>query len=347
MLKKIYIIFILFLCLTKNLIAEQILYLEDNFFPEGITISRNGDIYVGSLKENKIVVFRNKEKNAKIFIPSESNGLMSVIGILADDRNKILWACSSNPGISNYPSDNPMVALKAFDLNTGEPLQSYEFPDTNVWEYVDGEHDIPYSHSANVFCNDIAMDSDGNVYVTDSFNPRILRLNKSQSRLENWFINKAFGGEGFNLNGITFIDNNIYTVKMNSGELFKIEVADNGKPFNFTKIDLPRPLNAPDGIKAIDKNNLLVVENRAKGTWNGSLTKITLSSPIQMEVLKDNLDTPTTVAIKGKTAWVLQAQFGHLFGDEKDVPPGPFEIVGIKYKPSILTSLKKLLGFLN
>ena len=52
-------------------------------------------------------------------------------------------------------------------------------------------------------------------------------------------------------------------------------------------------------------------------------------------------------AIKGKTAWVLQAQFGHLFGDEKDIPPGPFEIIGIKYKPSILTSLKKLLGFLN
>ena len=49
---------------------------------------------------------------------------MSVIGILADDRNKILWACSSNPGVTNYPSDNP-VSLKAFDLNTGGPLQSY------------------------------------------------------------------------------------------------------------------------------------------------------------------------------------------------------------------------------
>ena len=73
---------------------------------EGITISKKGDIFVGSLKENKIVVFRNKEKYAKTFIPSESNDLMSVIGILADDRNKILWACSSNPGVSNFPSDD-------------------------------------------------------------------------------------------------------------------------------------------------------------------------------------------------------------------------------------------------
>ena len=92
-------------------------------------------------------------------------------------------------------------------------------------------------------------------------------------------------------------------------------------------------------IKAIDKNNLLVVENK------GSLTNISLSDPIILNVIKDNLDTPTTVAIKGKTAWVLQAQFGHLFGDEKDIPPGPFEIIGVQYKPSILTKIKKLLNF--
>ena len=316
-----FLFFIFFLILNNQVLAEKRLYLEDNFFPEGITISKNGNIYVGSLKENKIVKFKNENSEVESFIPSNSNGLMSVIGILADDRNKILWACSSNPGVTNYPSNNP-VSLKSFDLNSGEPLESYEFPNSG-------------------FCNDITLDTNDNIYVTDSFNPRILRLNKSQSRLETWFENDAFKGEGFNLNGITFIDNHIYTVKMNSGELFKIDVGDNGKPLNFTKIDLPRPLNAPDGIKAINKNNLLVVENK------GSLTNINLSDPITLKILKDNLDTPTTVAMRGKTAWVLQAQFAHLFGDEKDVPPGPFEIIGLQYKPSILTSLKKLLSFLN
>ena len=312
--------YILFFAFSVNIaIAEQMLSLDDNFFPEGIAISKNGDIFVGSLKENKIVRFKNNEKKSEIFVPSNSNSLNSVIGIIADNRNKILWACSSNPGVSNYPSDK-VVSLKAFDINTGDFIQSYEFPNGG-------------------FCNDITLDSNGNVYATDSFNPRILRLNKSQSRLETWYENDDFKGEGFNLNGITFIDNKIYTVEMNSGELFEIEVADNGKPINYVKIDLPRPLNAPDGIKAIDKNNLLVVENK------GSLTNISLSDPIILNVIKDNLDTPTTVAIKGKTAWVLQAQFGHLFGDEKDIPPGPFEIIGVQYKPSILTKIKKLLNF--
>lgn len=312
----------------KNLFAEKILHLEDNFFPEGITISNNGDIFVGSLKENKIVRFKNKEKYSETFVPSNSNGLMSVIGIIADDRNKILWACSSNPGVTNYPTQNPIVSLKAFDLATGDHLQSYKFPNGG-------------------FCNDIAIDNNSNIYITDSFNPRILRLNKSESRLENWFENKAFEGEGFNLNGITFIDNKIYTVKMNSGELFEIGIGENGKPVNFNKIDLPRSLNAPDGIEAIDKNNLLVVENRTPSTWKGSLTSINLSKEPTIKIIKDNLDTPTTVSLKGETAWILQAQFSHLFGDEKDTPPGPFEIIGIKYKPSFLTSLKKLLNFNN
>ena len=327
MLKYIFIIF-LFSFFPKNLFAEKILHLEDNFFPEGITISNNGDIFVGSLKENKIVRFKNKEKYSETFVPSNSNGLMSVIGIIADDRNKILWACSSNPGVTNYPTQNPIVSLKAFDLATGDHLQSYKFPNGG-------------------FCNDIAIDNNSNIYITDSFNPRILRLNKSESRLENWFENKAFEGEGFNLNGITFIDNKIYTVKMNSGELFEIGIGENGKPVNFNKIDLPRSLNAPDGIEAIDKNNLLVVENRTPSTWKGSLISINLSKEPTIKIIKDNLDTPTTVSLKGETAWILQAQFSHLFGDEKDTPPGPFEIIGIKYKPSFLTSLKKLLNFNN
>ena len=96
----------------------------------------------------------------------------------------------------------------------------------------------------------------------------------------------------------------------------------------------------------VNKNNLIVAENRSEGTWKGSLTMINLAKAT-LEILKDDLDTPTTVAIQDGTAWVLQAQFSHLFGDEKNIPPGPFEILGIQYKTSILTKIKKLLDFKN
>ena len=61
-------------------------------------------------------------------------------------------------------------------------------------------------------------------------------------------------------------------------------------------------------------------------------------------VIRENLDTPTTVAIKNNTAWVLEAQFGHLFGEDKNIPPDKFKIIGVKLETSLLTSLKNLLN---
>ena len=135
--------------------------------------------------------------------------------------------------MTNYPSNEP-VSLKAFDLVSGNFINSYPFPDGG-------------------FCNDIAIDKNHNVYVTDSFNPRILRLNKSKNRLETWLESPRFEGEGFNLNGITYNDGWLFMVKMNSGELFRVGIKENGKPnFLFAK-----PRNAKH-------NATLVLEGKMK-----------------------------------------------------------------------------------
>ena len=83
---------------------------------------------------------------------------------------------------------------------------------------------------------------------------------------------------------------------------------------------------------------MIVVENK------GSLTTFKLNDPIELSVIRENLDTPTTVAIKNNTAWVLEAQFGHLFGEDKNIPPDKFKIIGVKLETSLLTSLKNLLS---
>ena len=59
---RIFLLFVIFLIYYFPVKSNNNLFLEDNFFPEGITISKNGNIYVGSLKENKIVKFKNKKK---------------------------------------------------------------------------------------------------------------------------------------------------------------------------------------------------------------------------------------------------------------------------------------------
>ena len=58
-------------------------------------------------------------------------------------------------------------ALKSYDLVTGTPRGSYAMP-------------------ASGYCNDLAQDARGNLYVTDSFHPRVLRLAPGAAALEVW-----------------------------------------------------------------------------------------------------------------------------------------------------------------
>ena len=92
-----------------------------------------------------------------------------------------------------------------------------------------------------------------------AFNPRILRVNKSKNRIETWFENSSFEGEGFNLNGITYVDNAIYTVKMNSGELFGAYKEAGGKMENF-KEGLDNLLKIGK-IKSDSDGNIMTLEN--------------------------------------------------------------------------------------
>ena len=107
------------------------------------------------------------------------------------------------------------------------------------------------------FCNDITKDNQGNIYITDSWNPRILRLEKGKKDLSVWNKNEIFSGEGFNLNGIDFDGHDsLYVNKYNTGQFFKINLRNK----QLVEIKLPRPLFAPDGLKILDKNKILIAE---------------------------------------------------------------------------------------
>jgi sugar lactone lactonase YvrE len=290
-------------------------------YPEGIAIDSDGSLYVSSLREGRILKIDTHTKKATDFVKPGKHNLVSAVGIFSDTINNFLWVCSSDPGVSKYTGKGS-VSLKKFDLNTSKFLGSFDLPKGG-------------------FCNDITKDNYGNIYVTDSFNPRILRLKHRGKRLKIWIENPAFSGEGFNLNGIDFDGGDtLYVNKYNSGKLFKINI----KTKKILEVKLPRPLFAPDGLKVLNKNNLLIVEGGSTSdpslatAGRGKITQVQLSDSIpegKLKVIADGLDVPSAFAIDDEInmLWVVESQYDHLF-KYKNNPPYSFRILGIELKNS-------------
>lgn len=278
--------------------ANEVPLPGNGFYPEGIAISAEGDLYVGSLATNEIWRLDRQTKKIERFSAPDAN-LLSVIGVHVSGDGRSLYACSSDPKYA-YPGRNS--ELVTFDLQSGT---------------VTGRVDLP----GGGLCNDIAETDDGTVLLTDSFGGRILSLSPGADQLSVWAASPDFSGKGINLNGIAAIGNAVFAVKYNSGELFKFTRTPDG--VTHERIALDRPLNGPDGLERLSGDRLLVVEG-----FSGSVSIIDLATG-SVGVVAENLDSPTTAAIHKEFAYVVQGQLDHFFGMTQ-APPGPFSLKRVK-----------------
>jgi sugar lactone lactonase YvrE len=284
---------------------SEIVVPGDRTYPESLTSTSDGTIIIGSLAEGTIFRVPSGGSTAEPWIAAGTNGSMSILGVLADEQSGTLWACSSNLGafgIQPPGGENP-VALKSFDLKTGEPKGSVSLP------------------AEPALCNDIAIGPDGATYVTDSLNPTILRLKPGATAFEVWAKNDLFvvkGGAG--LDGIVFgPDGNVYADTYHGHGLFKVEVNEDGSAGTVTQLKPSQKLELPDGLR-LHGDALLLVEG------GGRLDLITVSGDAaEIKVLKDGLKVPVAVTQVGDTLWVLEGQLNSLLDPKAGPPSLPFK----------------------
>jgi sugar lactone lactonase YvrE len=279
----------------------------DRFFPEGITVDASGAFYIGSMEDGSVARVRPGMRQAEPFIPSGSNGLVSVLGVLADDARGLLWVCSSDAGNSLLTGTAP-VGIKSFALETGEPVGSYDFPDGG-------------------FCNDLTLDEAGNLYASDSWSPRILRLPAGGDALEVWVEDELFGAEQWSLNGLDVSGASLYIVNQRAGLLFRVGIEPDGSAGLITQLETSQALRSPDGLKVIGDNRLLTAEG-----GGGGMALLTLDGDnAEVTVLSEGLSGVSTFAYWENSAWLLENQGQH-FWDPANAGPDaalPFRIIEI------------------
>ncbi len=298
--------------LTKPVHAETIKIPGEKTYPESITSTADGSVIIGSLGSGEIWRTKPGADSAELWIKAGTNDMLSVLGVLADDRTNTLWACSSNLSEMGVKvgAEKAAVALKSFDLASGAPKESIPLP---------GDRS---------FCNDIVVAGDGTLYVTDSFNPHILRLKPGATQFEVWATDPRFGVKtGAGLDGIAIgADGNVYTNTFNGGGLFQIEMHKDGSAGKVTQLQTTRPLVLPDGLRSYG-DKLLMIEGE------GRLDLVSVDGDkARIEVLKDGYKAPVSVTKVGQTLWVLEGQLPHLF-DPKTGKPDPFQATSVTAPP--------------
>ena len=282
----------------------------DTVFPESVTSTSDGTIYVGSIPNGGVMKVAPGADKAEPWIKGAAFGTRSIFGVLADEKSGLLWACSNDStgfGVAG-PSTVKGSFLKGFDLKTGEGKVSAQLPGDKT------------------LCNDIAVDAAGGVYVTNSFAPQVLKLSATRDKLDVWATDPLFappkGGAG--LDGIAFgSDGNLYLDRFSNAALLRLDVKD-GAPGKATELTASQGLKLTDALRPIEGGKaFLMIEGR------GRLDRVTVSGDsAKIETLKDDLNGPTGVTPTGAVAWVSEGQLNDLFrGGGK--PSLPFDLKSV------------------
>lgn len=276
-------------------------------YPNGITRASDGTLYVGSILSDRILQIKPNGRIETFFQGNED--IFAVTSLRLDEPRGILWGAS--PDVLGTPQANGKILYKphrifAIDISSGKVLQIIMMPDGG-------------------FGNDLALDSQGGLYITDTSRPRIHYLPPKATQLQTWVEDERFRTQlRFGLSGIALRSDGVLFVTMYSdGRLFKVTPRSMGNP-QVEEIELPRRIDGSDGIQLAADGSLIIIEGGIE-SGNGRLLQLhgleTRNNP-HLQILASGMDLPVNLTVAGREVWVTESLFSHRLvpGRETEVP---------------------------
>jgi len=272
-------------------------------YPEGLEYNaKTGKFLLASFREGAVYEVGQDGKHRLLV---EDDRLTTGMGLRVDAKRNRLYVVSSDVGISvRQSSEGKMMkaSLGVYDLTSGEPIN---FIDLGSLRPTGEKH----------IANDLAVDPDGNVYVTDSLAPVIYKVDP-QGNASIFLEDKSrFTGKGFNLNGIIYHpDGYLIVAKKNEGVLFKVPVAD---PTSFSQVEVPQEFVGADGLILLKNNSVAVIANRASGVLTDAVFSLSSADDWQTAEVTGqytfaNDGYPTTGIVKDGQIFVVHSKINRL-----------------------------------
>ncbi|MEU0886008.1 hypothetical protein ABZ345_46155 [Lentzea sp. NPDC005914] len=172
--------------------------------------------------------------------------LITTMGITVDARRGRLLVTNADLGLadrSKPETTRAFAGLGIYDLRTGEAI-----------------HRVTLATGPGHFANDVALAPDGTAFVTDSISGAIYRVTPSGAAttlVQHPDLAQPQTG-GWGLNGIAYLGNKLVAALSGAHKLAVIPL---DKPQNVTTITAA--IGAPDGLLALGRNRILLVDNTA------------------------------------------------------------------------------------
>ncbi len=285
---------------------ESILVNEPALYPEGLEFDQTQNRFLLSSVRKGTVYEVLETGQVQPFIQDER--LVSTTGIHIDpDRNRLLVP-NSDYGVSLQTTPDTLdqlAALGIYDLTTGEPIT-----------YVELDRLRPGPH----FANDVAVDDQGNAYVTNSLSPILYKVTP-EGEPSIFLESDRFVGNGFNLNGIVYHpDGYLIMAKKSEGVLFKVPL---NNPEAFREIQAERQFIGTDGLILAESQNLLVITNRAGETVSNEIFSLSSEDDWQSATVTDSYtsddDYPSTGTIRDQQIFVIKGQLHNYTAETTDL----------------------------
>lgn len=172
--------------------------------------------------------------------------LITTMGLTVDARRGRLLVTNADLGLadrSKPETTRAFAGLGIYDLRTGKAI-----------------HRVTLATGPGHFANDVALGQDGTAYVTDSISGTIYRVTPSgttSTLVQHPDLAQPSTG-GWGLNGIAHLGDKLVAALSGARKLAVIPLRN---PRNVTTISAP--IGAPDGLLALGRNRILLVDNTA------------------------------------------------------------------------------------
>jgi sugar lactone lactonase YvrE len=273
-------------------------------FPESITSTADGTLYVGSVKGNVYRAAPDSSIASAWIRHSPENGILTILGVLADTASNTLWLCSA-PNFFGPERSEGVTSLMAFDLGSGEQKSWYEFP------------------APGGVCNDITIAADGTAFASDTGNGRIFTLAPGASDLTLFGSDPSLVG----IDGLAFSGDGVLIVNnVRSNQLIRVDRNADGRMGKLTTLVLSTELGGPDGLRLISGNRFI----QAEGTVGRVHLADIEGDKATITVLDDSLVSSPGVTVVGNTAYALESNIQYLLDPKlKGQEPEAFMVKAI------------------